>query len=418
MVQRGYECYGEIFSIRLPGIVGTFLLSPEGHEAFFNAPGDQLNQRDFYKMMVPIFGKGIAYDVSPEIMDEQLSLIQGTLRGTLLQSYAQAMVEEADLFFSSWGDEGEVDLLQLGNHLTLCSATRCLLGKQFREEVPIEEFSELYHRLQYGINIIATFAPNLPIPSFIRRDRARAELGRLIGQILQKRRNSRVVHQDVLQKLMETHYSDGRPFSDEEIIGWLVAMIFAGHHTSGVTFAWNIILLHQNQAYLDRVLLEQKGVSEENGKSRLEQFKEMILLGNSIKETLRLHPPLIFLMRKVLKPFVYKGYTLPKGSMAIVSPKVGQRLDTVFSQPELYDPDRFSASRAEDKKTPMAMIPFGGGRRICMGMEFAQLQLKALTSVFLRNFEIELMEDHYENDYTRLVVEPKKPCRIRYRRRK
>jgi sterol 14-demethylase len=71
-----------------------------------------------------------------------------------------------------------------------------------------------------------------------------------------------------------------------------------------------------------------------------------------------------------------------------------------------------------DKKNAMAWIPFGAGRHRCMGIMFAQLQLRALWSHLLRNFDFEAVEDVYEPDYTRLLVGPRQPCRLRYRRRR
>jgi sterol 14-demethylase len=75
------------------------------------------------------------------------------------------------------------------------------------------------------------------------------------------------------------------------------------------------------------------------------------------------------------------------------------------------------APRQEDKKHPMGWIAFGAGRHRCMGIVFAQLQLRAIWSHLLRNFDFELTGDRYEPDYSRLLVGPRAPCRLRYRRR-
>ena len=73
--------------------------------------------------------------------------------------------------------------------------------------------------------------------------------------------------------------------------------------------------------------------------------------------------------------------------------------------------------RAEDKKHPMGWLAFGAGRHRCMGIVFAQLQLKAIWSHLLRNFDFELGNSVYEPDYSRLLVGPRQPCTLRYRRR-
>jgi sterol 14-demethylase len=90
----------------------------------------------------------------------------------------------------------------------------------------------------------------------------------------------------------------------------------------------------------------------------------------------------------------------------------------VFPEPHRFDPTRFLGPNSVDKKHPMAWIPFGAGRHRCMGIMFAQLQLRALWSHLLRNFDFETVGDSYEPDYARLLVGPRHPCRLRYRRRR
>ena len=97
---------------------------------------------------------------------------------------------------------------------------------------------------------------------------------------------------------------------------------------------------------------------------------------------------------------------------------MAHRIPEVFADPNRYDPTRFGPERQEDKKHPMGMIAFGAGRHRCMGIAFAQLQLRAIWSHLLRNFDIELLEPTYEPDYSRLLVGPRKPCRARFRRKK
>jgi len=123
-------------------------------------------------------------------------------------------------------------------------------------------------------------------------------------------------------------------------------------------------------------------------------------------------------MRKLLEPMEFQGYEVPSGAMLVTSPAVAHRIPEVFADPHRFDPDRFGPGREEDKKHPMGWISFGAGRHRCMGIVFAQLQLRAVWSHILRNFELELLESRYEPDYTRLLVGPRTPCRVRYRRRR
>jgi sterol 14-demethylase len=150
----------------------------------------------------------------------------------------------------------------------------------------------------------------------------------------------------------------------------------------------------------------------------LDDLRSMPKLEATLKEVLRLYPPIIIMMRKVMNDFEFGGYDFPHGAMIFSSPAVSHYIAEMFPDPHRFDPTRFLAPRSEDKANPMGWIPFGGGRHRCMGIMFAQLQLRALWSHVLRNFDFETVGDAYEPDYTRLLVGPRHPCRLRYRRRR
>jgi sterol 14alpha-demethylase len=137
-----------------------------------------------------------------------------------------------------------------------------------------------------------------------------------------------------------------------------------------------------------------------------------------VKEVLRLHPPLIILMRGVLQDLFVEGMRVPAGSLVAISPPVSHRLPECFTDPERFDPDRYAAGREEDAQT-FAWIPFGGGHHRCSGSAFAFMQLKAITASLLHRFEFTLAAapETYRPDYTKMVVQPAQPCPVRYRRR-
>jgi sterol 14-demethylase len=415
-LERGRRRFGDIFSFLLAGKRVAVLTGPKGNEAFFRAADEQLSARDAYQFTVPIFGKDIAYATSPERMSEQLDLITPALSERRLRSYVQFIKEEVDSYLSRWSDEGVIDLVQFGNELTVFIASRCLIGREFRQNVS-DEFAHLYHDLEAGLNLVGFFWPNLPLPAFMRRDRARVRMVEIISRIVAERRASGTEGEDFLQTLMTARYADGAALSDDNITGLLLTLIFAGQHTSAVLAAWTGVELLRNAAYLERVRREQDEVLGERGEIDFDGLREMMLLERGVKETERLHPPLILLMRKIRQDFRYRNFTIPAGWLAMVSPAVSQRIPEVFSDPDRYDPDRFAPGREEDKKARFSMITFGGGRHACIGMTFAYLQVKTIWTIILRDFDLELLERNPQPNYTTFVVGPCQPCLMHYRRK-
>src|SRR5581483_4402119 len=131
---------------------------------------------------------------------------------------------------------------------------------------------------------------------------------------------------------------------------------------------------------------------------------------------LRLHPPLFMLVRVARQDFTYKEWFFPKGTWIVLSPTVAHRMPEVFADPLRFDPDRYAPPREEDKRD-FAYISFGGGRHKCLGNAFAILQIKAIMALLLGQYEFELAGDPIASDFQGLVVGPKEPCRVRYRKR-
>jgi len=412
------ESLGEIGEFRMFHQKMVLMTGPEANEAFFRAPDAQLDQSQAYKIMTPIFGKGVVFDAPPHKKDQQLKMLMPVLRDKPMRGYAQVIVQEVEQMIAGWGDTGEIDLLEFMKELTIYTSSHCLLGDEFRYELN-EEFAKIYHDLEKGVNPLAFVFPYLPLPVFRRRDKARARLQELVTGIIAKRALKTEKSEDAFQLLIESKYDDGSHLSAHEITGMLIGTIFAGHHTTAGTAAWTLLELARRPEALVVVLKELDELFGTDGEVTFQSLREIPALENVIKEVLRLHPPLIFLIRKVMKDFHFKGYTVKAGKYVCASPRVSHRIAEVFPEPEKFDPDRYSEARQEDA-LPFSWIAFGGGKHKCTGNAFAMLQLKAIFSILLRRYTFELVDekDHYQDDFTQMVVQPLSPCRVRYIKRK
>jgi sterol 14-demethylase len=410
------EC-GPVGEFRMLNKQVVLLSGAEAQEAFCRAPDEQLSQKVAYRLMTPIFGEGVVFDAPAQRLNEQLRILMPALRDQNMRTYAGIFVEEVEGMVRRWGDRGDIDLLAFTAELTTYTSSHCLLGAEFRHNLN-EEFARVYGALEKGVNAIAYVNPYLPLPVFRRRDRARARLVEMITAIIRQREAEGTAQQDALQVLMESRYSDGGKLTPNEITGILTAAMFAGHHTSSGTAAWTLIELLRNPKWLAHVQAEIDQLFGREAELTYQSLREVPVLESVIKEVLRLHPPLILLMRGVLQDFRVAGHTVPVGKLVAISPPVSHGIPELFAEPERFDPGRYAPGREEDAAT-FGWIPFGGGHHRCSGSAFALMQLKAITVSLLRNWEFELVDppDSYQHDYTKMVVQPKQPCRVRYRRR-
>jgi sterol 14-demethylase len=415
LIQRGRDRHGDIFSFLLFGSRLHVLTGAFGNEVFFKASDAVLSAREAYQFTVPIFGKGVAYDASPELMDQQLRMVHPALRDEKMQSYARFIAAEVDAYLDDWGDAGELDLSAAMNEITIRTAGRCLIGEEFRGRLATE-FARFYHDLEGGINMIAFFAPNLPLPAMRRRDQARRRVVELMASLIAGRRGSATPTDDFLATLAAARDEEGCALSVDTITGLLLTLLFAGQHTSAVLATWSGVLLLQNPRHLAPVLEEQTAVFGAQGMT-LAALKQLTMLERCIKETERLHPPLVMLMRKVLEDIEFNGHIVPAGDLAMVSPAVSHRIPEIFADPALFDPDRFAAQREEDRRTPYALIGFGGGKHRCIGLAFAYQQVKVIWSTLLKRYTFSLLRHEQRPNYATFVVGPHQPCLVAYRRR-
>ncbi|MCB0924153.1 MAG: cytochrome P450, partial [Mycobacterium sp.] len=280
-----------------------------------------------------------------------------------------------------------------------------------------------YHLLERGTDPLCYVDPYLPIESFRVRDEARAALVALVQDIMTERIANPPAdkgRRDMLDVLVSITDDDGRPrFSADEITGMFISLMFAGHHTSAGTSAWTLIELMRHPQIHAEVTAELDELYSDGQEVSFHALRQIPKLENVIKETLRLHPPLIILMRVAKGEFEVERYPIHPGDFVAASPAISNRIAEDFPNPEHFDPDRYNKPREEDVLHRWTWIPFGAGRHRCVGAAFGTMQIKAIFSVLLREYEFEMAQppESYRNDHSKMVVQLARPARVRYRRR-
>jgi len=410
------------------GPVGVFKLADrdvvlctgaEANEAFFRAPEDVLDQAEAYPFMKPIFGPGVVFDAPPERRREMLH--NQALKDSFMRGHASKIQHEVEQMVARGGDAGDIDLLDWFAELTIYTSSACLIGKRFRDELD-ERFAHLYHDLERGTDAIAFVDPYADIESFHKRDEARAGLVKLVEGIIANREAAGEVSQDerdLLDVLMSLRHEDGSPRFDADMItGMFISMMFAGHHTTSGTAAWTLIELLRHPEHMTEVKAELEQLFASGNEVSYQVLREMPTLQAAIKEALRLHPPLILLLRVAKQPLTVGDYTIEPGQLVGASPAVSNRLDESFPDPETFRPGRYIDPSKEDLDNRWNWIPFGAGKHRCVGAPFAMMQLKAIFSVLLRTWDIELAQppDTYRNDHSKMVVQLQQPCLASYKK--
>ncbi|KAL2918175.1 Lanosterol 14-alpha-demethylase [Polyrhizophydium stewartii] len=433
--------YGECFTLILGGQKATFFLGPDGNHFLFNVPLANASAEGVYRTLtVPVFGAEVVYDVENAVFMEQKKFVKDALNTTAFRSYVPMIWEETVNFLKEWKENpGTLNIFEEMSELTIRTAARCLLGKEVRSQLH-SNVAKLYHDLDAGLAPINLVFRWLPLPAYINRDRAHKIMTDLFTRILRERRaNNDTNNQDLMQTLMNSRYRDGSVMSENAIAHLMIATLMGGQHTSSTTVSWILFELSRRPDVVAQLLEEQSKVLTGKPDTPVdqlpafdyEQLREFAFLDCVMKETLRLHPPIHTVMRKVTKPLNYKGFHIAEGTLICGAASVSQVDPARFPNPTKFEPSRFinndegagewtiGGVDIAQKSARSHFLPFGAGRHRCIGEAFAYTQIKTIVSIILRKYSVKLPispktgEPVFPKpDYTSLIVLPQKPAEL------
>jgi sterol 14-demethylase len=397
--ERGYREYGPVFSIRLGPQRGVVLIGPEYHRFFFEEVDRKLSVPELYRFVIPMFGEVVLAARDSETRHRHVQVMQSAFQGRRLLRYEQTMVEETRAWLDSLGDQGTFDVWDEFEALSMRVAAATLMGPEVRAR--IDDFRPLLVDLARGMEFV--LPPNLPLPRFRRRDRARAQLTEMIRPILAERRSRSDGSADFLQTLVDDASLSTAGDNDQALVGMALCTIFTGYITTAALMAWSLVLLLQHPRYLDTVVDEVRDGAGDGA--------QLPRLDRAIKEALRLRPVMSHYARTNSEEYELDGYVMPKGWLTMLCPAVAHRLPEVFANPDRYDPDRFAPGRSEDRR-PNALIGFSGGFYRCPGSAFGTAEIRVALAQLLERFTLELVDRDPQAAFDLGVTRPGAPCRV------
>lgn len=407
---RAYKRYGPVFGIRLGPMKGVVLVGPRYHEFYFREVDRKLSVPELYRFVVPMFGDVMMAASDAGRRRSHVTLLQSAFQGGRLAHYTEVMAQEAEVWLDGLGDRGEFELWDMFEPLVMRIAAATLMGPEIRAR--IGEFRPLLTDLARGMEFI--LPPNLPLPRFYRRDRARRLLTDMLRPVLAERRRDPDAHADFLQTLVEDPGLQAEGVETQ--VGMALCVIFTGYITTAAQICWTLVQLLGNPQYLGTVVAELDAARAANG-ARPHGIAALPRLEWAFKESVRLRPVMGFYARTAAEDYAIDGFRVPRGWLTMLVPGVAHRLPEIFADPERYDPERFAPGRAEDKKHPHALIGFSGGFYRCPGQAFGTSEAKVLLGALLSRFDLTMPTAEPAADFELGVTRPRSPCIIRYQRR-
>ncbi len=179
----------------------------------------------------------------------------------------------------------------------------------------------------------------------------------------------------------------GRGFTPAQLRDQVATLILAGHETTGVTIFWALTLLAQSPAAQARVAEEARGL-DLGAIVAGGDIPDLPYTRSVVSETLRLYPPAFTLTRMARGADRAGGVDLPRGSIILIAPWVLHRHRAYWSDPDAFDPDRFSADAPVPAR--FTYLPFGAGPRVCVGAQFALTEATLVLASLIKAFVVTL----------------------------
>ena len=390
------ERYGDVVSV--PTLVGrlTLIFHPDGVRRVLQEHHLNYN-KDIpdYRVLSLLLGNGLLTDDGDSWL-QQRRLMQPAFHRDRIAGLGRLMTETTQAWLERWeargvpDRDGPLDILQEMSGLTLSIVCKALFGA----DLPASELERVGRALTTANRLLsdAFYVPgilSLPTPQRHRLFTARRELHAVVDSIIRQRRSSHEPREDLLTMLLEARDAEtGAGMPDEQLRDEVLTLLLAGHETTANTLAWTFYLLAQHPPIAARLQDEYQRAL--NGRlAEIEDLPQLSFGRMVIEESMRLYPPAWALGRHALQDDEIGGYTIPRGAYVLVFQYETHRHPAFWEQPDVFDPERFSAERAVGRHR-FAYFPFGGGPRLCIGNQFALMEAQLILSAVLSRYDLHL----------------------------
>jgi cytochrome P450 len=212
-------------------------------------------------------------------------------------------------------------------------------------------------------------------------------LGRLVGELIQRRRREALEDFDFLGMLMQTRDREtDQPMADKELIDEVLTLIVAGHETTAAALTWTWYLVGTHSQTAEGLQAEADALNPV-GSLSLDDAESLSFTHQVLQESLRLYPPGWLLSRRAIEADELGGYALAPRTDVLISPYMLHRHPQFWSDPEEFRPERFAGADAEERHR-FAYIPFAVGPRHCIGENIAMFEMLAHMHAMMRRFRL------------------------------
>ncbi|MEA5566770.1 cytochrome P450 [Anabaena sp. UHCC 0399] len=415
------ECtkrYGDIFALKLqkdlPPLV--FVSNPQDQQQILSHDTKELEAPgDLNDLFEGLLGKRSVITISGAEHQRQRQLLMPPLHGERMRGYSEIINDITAKVISEYQIGESLNIRTVTQAITLRVIMQAVFGLD--EGVRAEKLQKLLgETLENGSSVwlvALLYFPVLqrdfgPIKIWGKQEQLQQQTDQLIYEEIQERREhpdpSRT---DILNLLMDARDAEGQPMTDVELRDELMTLLVAGHETTATAIAWAMYWIHKLPQVKKKLLEELDSLGHDPDPNTV--FK-LPYLNAVCSETLRIYPVgILTFPRRVKTPITVGGYELAPGTPVVGSIYLTHQREDLYPEPKQFKPERF----LERQFSPYEYLPFGGGARRCIGLAFAQWEMKLAIAKLLTMRELELVNHQEVKPQRRgLVTGPDHPIQM------
>nr|WPA94589.1 CYP716A47 [Aralia elata] len=365
----------KVFRTSLFGESVAILCGPEGNKFLFS------NERKLVQVWFPNSVEKIFAQSHAESNAESFYKIRKMmfiLKADALKKYVGLMDTVMKQFLQThWNHHRQPQINVHNTVMNYSLMLSCRVFMSIDDAEQVRKIGNSIHHIEAGLFAVPI---NLPGTAMNRAIKTVKLLSKEFEAVVKQRKADLLENkqasptQDLLSHLLLTPNEDGRFMSESDIARQLLGMVQGAYSTLNVVIAFIINYLAELPDVYDQVLKEQVEIAKSKNPKELlnwEDLSKMKYSWNVVQEVLRIRSPGIGVFREAITDFTYAGYLIPKGWKLHLIPLATHKNPTYFPNPEKFDPTRFEGSGP----APYTFTPFGGGPRMCPGVEYARIAI-------------------------------------------
>lgn len=382
LIEGMYQQYGKVFTLNLIFGKEIILLGPEANEFVLKDEAKIFSSKMAWDLFLEeLFPRGLLLRDGANHRHHR-KIMQVAFKKPAIESYIERMGPAIKEGIDQWPINKKFQFFKAIKQMTLDLACDIFLDMPMGSSAEVKKINKAF--INTLAATIAISRRQIPGTTWYRGIKGRKYLEGVVSAMVPSKRNGQ--GSDFFTQICNATSEEGDQFSDQEVTDHIIFLMLAAHDTTTSVLSTVMYELAKNPYWQETLYEEFKSINK--AQLNYDDLDKLEKTSWVFKEALRANPPIVLISRRATRECEFGGYTIPENSTVTVVPMHTHHMKEYWSDPERFDPMRFSPERAEDKKHFFQWVPFGGGAHKCIGLYFAEVQAKLFLYHFLMQYRV------------------------------